>query len=65
MSSIVTSNPDRYIDSVAPILIAVGKEVSEKCGWAISMFMGGPVPLAGGAIQVARYVLRLTFLHHH
>jgi hypothetical protein len=44
------------IDSMIPVLAAVGKDVSEKCGWAISIFMGGPVPRAGGAIQVARYV---------
>jgi hypothetical protein len=42
------------IDSMTPILAALGKEVFHRCGWAISIFMGGPVPQAAGAIQVAR-----------
>jgi hypothetical protein len=45
-----------FIDSMTLVLITIGKEVAERCGWVISMFVGGPLPAAGNVIQVARYV---------
>ena|ERR1700722_205813 len=51
----------RSIDSMTPALVAFAKEVAEKCGWAVSLFIGGPLPVAGGAIQIARY-LSVSFL---
>jgi hypothetical protein len=44
----------RAINDVSPLLMEVLKALSDETGWAFSVLMGGPSPVAGGTIASAR-----------
>jgi hypothetical protein len=56
------------INDLVPVLTDFFSDASHRTGWHFSVTFGGPLPIAGGKIQVGRYDIKYVWdflVFHH